>query len=78
MAITEPGAVPDSGNISTARLDGDEWVLNGGENFCYRGRAGRTSWLYGPHWIKVWEKHDKIFRSKKSDPGMRIERVEKN
>ena len=30
MAITEPGAGSDSANIrTTARLDGDEWVLNG-------------------------------------------------
>ena len=38
MAITEPGAGSDSAAIrTTARLDGDEWVLNGEKIFVTAG-----------------------------------------
>ncbi len=38
MAITEPGAGSDAASISTtARLDGDQWVLNGGKHFISDG-----------------------------------------
>jgi acyl-CoA dehydrogenase len=38
MAITEPGAGSDAASISTtARLDGDEWVINGGKHFISDG-----------------------------------------
>ncbi|CAN5694104.1 acyl-CoA dehydrogenase family protein [soil metagenome] len=38
MAITEPGAGSDAASISTtARLDGDHWVLNGGKHFISDG-----------------------------------------
>ena len=38
MAITEPGAGSDAASISTtARLDGDRWVLNGGKHFISDG-----------------------------------------
>jgi len=39
MAITEPGAGSDSANIrTTARLDGDEWVLDGEKIYVTAGR----------------------------------------
>jgi acyl-CoA dehydrogenase len=38
MAITEPGAGSDAAAISTtARLDGDQWVINGGKHFISDG-----------------------------------------
>ena len=38
MAITEPGAGSDAASISTtARLEGDRWVLNGGKHFISDG-----------------------------------------
>ena len=38
MAITEPGAGSDAASISTtARLDGDEWVLDGRKHFISDG-----------------------------------------
>ncbi|MBK4217897.1 acyl-CoA dehydrogenase family protein [Paracoccus caeni] len=38
MAITEPGAGSDAASISTtARLDGDEWVINGTKHFISDG-----------------------------------------
>lgn len=40
MAITEPGAGSDAAAIeTTARLDGDEWVLNGTKIFCTAGQG---------------------------------------
>ena len=47
MAITEPGAGSDSANIrTTARLDGDEWVLDGEKIYVTAG-AGQTRWSFG-------------------------------
>ena len=41
MAITEAGAGSDAAAIeTTARLDGDEWVLNGTKIFCTAGEGG--------------------------------------
>jgi acyl-CoA dehydrogenase len=38
MAITEPGAGSDAASISTtARLEGDRWILNGGKHFISDG-----------------------------------------
>lgn len=43
MAITEPEAGSDSAAIqTTARLEGDEWVLNGTKIFCTGGEGAAT------------------------------------
>ena len=77
MAITEPGAGSDSAAISTtARLDGDEWVLNGEKIFCTAGQRGDA--------IVVWATLDKTkgkaaiksFIVPQGAPGMTLVRVE--
>lgn len=78
MAITEPGAGSDSGNISTtARLDGDSWVLNGEKIFVTCGERAKL--------VVVWATLDKAkgkaaiksFVVEHGTPGMRVERLEK-
>jgi len=78
MAITEPNAGSDSSNIAaTAKLDGDEWVLNGEKIFVTSGERARL--------VVVWATLDKSagkaaiksFVVEHGTPGMRVERLEK-
>jgi acyl-CoA dehydrogenase len=77
MAITEPGTGSDSASISTtARLDGDEYVINGEKIYV-------TSWERADS-VVVWATLDKSlgraaiksFVVRKDNPGMRVERLE--
>ncbi|MEU4607292.1 acyl-CoA dehydrogenase family protein [Kribbella sp. NPDC023972] len=77
MAITEPGCGSDSANIrTTARLDGDEYVLDGEKIFVTAG--GRCDA------VVVWATLDKSlgraaiksFVVPKDTPGMTVERLE--
>jgi acyl-CoA dehydrogenase len=57
MAITEPNAGSDAAAIeTTARLDGDEWVLNGTKIFCTAGEG--ASQVPGG-FVVVWATVDK-------------------
>lgn len=78
MAITEPSAGSDSAAIrTTARLDGDHYVLNGEKIFV---TAGERSEL-----VVVWATLDptlgraaiKSFVIEKGTPGMKVARLEK-
>ena len=73
MAITEPASGSDSGSISTtARLDGEEWVLNGEKIFVTAGQRCDT--------VVVWATLDKnagkaaikSFVVPKGTPGMEL------
>ncbi|MCH8542990.1 MAG: acyl-CoA dehydrogenase family protein [Alcanivorax sp.] len=77
MAITEPGAGSDSAAVSTtARLEGDEWVLNGEKIYCTAGQRCDA--------IVVWATLDKSkgkaaiksFIVPQGAPGMSLVRVE--
>ncbi len=77
MAITEPGTGSDSANIqTTARKDGDEYVLNGEKIFVTSGERADS--------VVVWATLDKSlgraaiksFVVEKGTPGMRVERLE--
>ncbi|HEY9136407.1 MAG TPA: acyl-CoA dehydrogenase family protein [Pseudomonadales bacterium] len=78
MAITEPGTGSDSANIQTsAKLDGDEWVLNGTKIFVTDGERCNA--------VVVWATLDKSkgkaaiksFVVQKGAPGMEVVRLEK-
>jgi len=78
MAITEPGTGSDSANISTtARLDGDEYVINGEKIFVTAGDRSDA--------VVVWATLDrslgraaiKSFVVPKGTPGMTVERLER-
>jgi acyl-CoA dehydrogenase len=77
MAITEPASGSDSASIgTTARLDGDEWVLNGEKIFVTAG--GRSDA------VVVWATIDKAkgkaaiksFVVPKGTPGMEVVKLE--
>ncbi len=77
MAITEPGTGSDSANIgTTARLDGDHYVLNGEKIFVTAGERSDA--------VVVWATLDKSqgraaiksFVVPKGTPGMNVERLE--
>jgi len=77
MAITEPGIGSDSANLSTtARQDGDEYVLNGEKIFVTSGERADS--------VVVWASLDKSmgraaiksFVVQKGTPGMNVERLE--
>ena len=77
MAITEPGTGSDSAAITTnARLDGDEYVINGEKIYVTSGERADS--------VVVWATLDKSlgraaiksFVVKKGNPGMKVERLE--
>jgi acyl-CoA dehydrogenase len=77
MAITEPEAGSDSAAIrTTARLDGDEYVLNGEKIFVTAGDRAEL--------IVVWATLDprqgraaiKSFVVERANPGLKLERLE--
>jgi acyl-CoA dehydrogenase len=77
MAITEPGAGSDSANIrTTARLDGDEYVINGEKIYVTAGARASH--------IVVWATLDKSkgraaiksFIVPRDHPGVTVERLE--
>ena len=78
MAITEPGAGSDSANIrTTARLDGDEWVLNGEKIYVTAGSRADV--------VVVWATLDrnlgrpaiKSFLVPHGTPGMQVVRLDR-
>jgi acyl-CoA dehydrogenase len=77
MAITEPGAGSDSAAIrATARLDGDEWVINGEKIYVTAGDRAQA--------VVVWASLDpamgraaiKSFVVEKGTPGMTMLRLD--
>jgi acyl-CoA dehydrogenase len=77
MAITEPGTGSDSANIqTTAKLDGDHYVINGEKIFVTAGDRSDA--------VVVWATLDKTlgraaiksFVVPKGTPGMTVERLE--
>jgi acyl-CoA dehydrogenase len=83
MAITEPAAGSDAGAITTtARLDGDEWVLNGEKIFV---TAGKRAVEDSEGFVVVWASIDKSagragiksFVVDHHTPGMTVTKCEK-
>jgi len=83
MAITEPNAGSDAAAIqTTARLEGDEWVLNGTKIFCTSGES--ASQVEGG-FVVVWATIDKSagrggiksFVVPAKTPGMKLVGLEK-
>jgi len=76
-ALTEPGSGSDAAAMATeARLDGDEWVLNGTKNFCTNAPVAGTFVIVaitdrakGNHGISA-------FIIEKENPGLKIGKVE--
>lgn len=78
MAITEPGAGSDSAAIrTTARLDGDEWVLNGEKIFVTAGDRCDIVVVWATLDPRMGRAAIKSFVVEKGTPGMRVARLEK-
>jgi acyl-CoA dehydrogenase len=82
MAITEPSAGSDAGAITTtARLDGDHWVLNGEKIFV---TAGKRAVQDSEGFVVVWASIDrgagragiKSFVVDHHTPGMTVAKIE--
>ena len=77
MAITEPGTGSDSASIkTTARLDGDEYVLNGEKIFVTSGDRCDAVVVWATLDKQLGRAAIKSFVVPKGTPGMNVERLE--
>ncbi|HET8708273.1 MAG TPA: acyl-CoA dehydrogenase family protein [Pseudomonadales bacterium] len=77
MAITEPGAGSDTANISTtARLEGNEWVLNGTKIFVTAGQWCEAVVVWATLDKSLGKRAIKSFVVEKGTPGMTVARLE--
>lgn len=77
MAITEPGCGSDSAAVqTTARLDGDEWVLNGEKIFATAGKRGDAVVVWATLDKSLGKAAIKSFVVEQGTPGMEVVRCE--
>lgn len=77
MAITEPGTGSDSAAIkTTARLEGDEWVINGEKIFVTDGYRSKQVVVWASLDLNLGKAAIKSFLVPKGTPGMTVARVE--
>jgi acyl-CoA dehydrogenase len=77
MAITEPASGSDSGSIgTTARLDGDQWVLNGEKIFVTAGGRCDAVVVWATLDKKKGKTAIKSFVVMKGTPGMEVVKLE--
>ena len=77
MAITEPGTGSDSANISTtAKLDGDHYVLNGEKIFVTAGSRADIIVVWATLDKNVGRAAIKSFAVERGTPGMEVTRLE--
>ncbi len=77
MAITEPGAGSDSGSITaTARLDGNEWVLNGEKIFVTCAERCDIAVIWATVDKKAGKAGIKSFIVEKGRPGFKLDHLE--
>jgi len=78
MAITEPGAGSDSANIrTTARLEGDEWVLNGEKIYVTAGSRADSVVVWATLDRNLGRSAIKSFVVPHGTPGMEVVRLDK-
>ncbi|TLZ64126.1 MAG: acyl-CoA dehydrogenase [Methanobacteriota archaeon] len=76
-ALTEPDAGSDAANLSTtAKLDGDEWVLNGQKRFISNGSLADFLFVYARE--PGTKRHDGLscFMVPRGTPGFTVTKVE--
>lgn len=77
MAITEPGAGSDTANLSThARLDGEEWILNGEKIYVTAGNFCDAVVVWATLDKTLGKRAIKSFIVPKGTPGMEVVRLE--
>ena len=78
MAITEPGAGSDSANIrTTARLDGEQWVLNGEKIYVTAGSRADAVVIWATLDRNLGRAAIKSFVVPQGTPGMEVVRLDK-
>jgi acyl-CoA dehydrogenase len=78
MAITEPGAGSDSAAIrTTARLEGDSWVLNGEKIFVTAGERADALIVWASLDLSLGRAAIKSFLVPKGSPGLKLARLER-
>ena len=76
-AITEPEAGSDAGNLATtARLDGNEWVLNGQKRFISNGSIADYVQVYAREPGTKSHEGISLFLVPKDAPGFKVTHVE--
>ena len=76
-AITEPEAGSDAANLgTTARLDGDEWVLNGRKRFISNGSVADLVFVYARDPGSKRHEGLSCFAVPKGTPGFTVTKVE--
>src|SRR2546426_410274 len=76
-AITEPEAGSDAGNLATtARLDGNEWVLNGQKRFISNGSIADYIQVYAREPGTKRHEGISLFLVPKDAPGFKVTHVE--
>ena len=76
-ALTEPGAGSDAGAVkTTAKLEGDKWVLNGTKHFITNGANADVAVVFAS--TDLEQKHHGIsaFIVEKGTPGFRVGKLE--
>jgi acyl-CoA dehydrogenase len=77
MAITEPEAGSDSAAIrTTAKLDGDEYVLNGEKIYVTSGERADLVVVWASLDLDVGRAAIKSFVVERSNPGLKLDRLE--
>ncbi len=77
MAITEPGAGSDSAAIrTTARLDGDQWVLNGEKIFVTAGDRAEALVVWATLDPSLGRAAIKSFLVPRDSPGLKLVRLD--
>jgi acyl-CoA dehydrogenase len=78
LAVTEPQAGSDVSNVqTTARRDGDEWVLNGQKIYCTNGARAEIVVINATVDKTLGRQGQKFFVIKKGTPGYNILKIEK-
>jgi butyryl-CoA dehydrogenase len=76
-ALTEPEAGSDAANLgTTARLDGDEWVLNGRKRFISNGNLADVVFVYARDPGSKRHEGLSCFAVPKGTPGFTVTKVE--
>ena len=76
-ALTEPGAGSDAGATkTTAKLEGDKWILNGTKHFITNGAEANVSVVFASTDLSAKTKGISAFIVEKDAPGFKIGKLE--
>ena len=78
LAVTEPQAGSDVGNVQTTAVrDGDDWILNGSKIYCTNGARAEIVVVNATVDKSLGRQGQKFFVIEKGTPGFKIGKIEK-